>query len=460
VNTVTVLEQPKNKAISILNNGKSDGSTVSDYPTMALAALVPSLLSDDPSRSFVIGWGTGVTAGELGALEDTEEVVVAEISPGVMKAAPFFRAANLGADVNPKVQSIRRDAYRALLRSEGSFGLIVSEPSNPWVTGVEMLYSREFLEAARSRLTPGGVYAQWFHLYEVDEETVQIVAHTYASVFGQVAVWFAQGPDILLMGLNSPEGYPDLETLRARFERADYRAGFARCGVNSFPELLAHELLPAGLVRQGHVPGELHTLRHPILSQHAARAFFAGRGVELPTLAGGPDANGGRPRALLTQLYPADQPFPQDLAESITRHLCNANRLKECATWLARSRSDHPDSESRRLLPRELGRGFERREEFSPQAIERIVSLFRRELPPTPNATNPLARATQLTGLFSDHYVHAIPFDRGVLTRAWSSCTGNPSLNVSCQQARQQVDERLDRFDLMNAAVPGARNAN
>ena len=133
--------------------------------------------------------------------------------------------------------------------------MIASEPSNPWVTGVEMLYSREFLEAARSRLTPGGVYAQWFHLYEVDEATVEIVAHTYASVFENVAVWFAQGPDILLMGLNSPQGYPDLETLRARAERPDYRAALERCGAETFPELLAHELLPPGLLRAGKVAG-------------------------------------------------------------------------------------------------------------------------------------------------------------------------------------------------------------
>ena len=74
---------------------------------------------------------------------------------------------------------MRGDAYRTLLRSEGKFDLIVSEPSNPWVTGVEMLYSREFLEAARDRLTPGGVHAQWFHSYETDTEMLALMLRTY-----------------------------------------------------------------------------------------------------------------------------------------------------------------------------------------------------------------------------------------------------------------------------------------
>ena len=43
-----------------------------------------------------------------------------------------------------------------------------------------MLFSREFLEAARDHLTPGGVYAQWFHTYETDSETVALVLRTYA----------------------------------------------------------------------------------------------------------------------------------------------------------------------------------------------------------------------------------------------------------------------------------------
>jgi spermidine synthase len=450
VATIIALLQPEKNAVSIMNNGKSDGSTVSDYPTMCYAAMLPALLADDLSRSFVIGWGTGVTAGELGTLEQAKEVVVAEISPGVIDAAPFFREANQQADVNPKVRAIRRDAYRALLHSEGTYGIIASEPSNPWVTGVEMLYSREFLEAARSRLTPGGVYAQWFHLYEVDRRTVEIVAHTYASVFDNVAAWFAQGPDILLMGLNSPDGYPSLDEIRARAARPDFRAALERCGADRLEEALAHELIPPGLLSRGKVAGELHTLRRPILSQYAARAFFAGGGVTLPTLSGGPDVNGARPRALLAQEYPPGRPIPEDVAEGIVRHLCDVGRLMECATWVARWRSDHPDSElARKFDPRELERGFGRRKELQPQIIERLEKVFRGELTATPLAKTPVARATQLTAFFSDHYVHATPFDRRFLTNAWSGCRGNPQMTAFCQQERLRVGERLDRFDLM-----------
>jgi spermidine synthase len=455
VSTVVVLERELDgqRALSILNNGKSDGSTLGDYPTMCYAGLIPALLSDDPADAFVIGWGTGVTAGELGALDDTEHVVVSEISPAVIEAAPLFRAANQQADINPKVVAIRRDAYRALLRSESRFGVIVSEPSNPWVTGVEMLFSREFLEAARSRLTPGGVYAQWFHLYEVDDATVETVLQTYTSVFDDVAVWFTRPDDVLLIGLNSPSGYPSLEELRLRAERPDYRAGFARCGAKSFPELLAHEQLPPGFLQPGKVAGRVHTLRHPILSQLAARAFFAGREVTMSTLSGGPDADGNRPQALFRQLYPAGQPIPEEVLSNVTKHLCEAKSARECATWLARWRTDYPESPAARRYDPLRASSLGHHPDLEPQLIALIAGLYRGKLPTTPRARNSLFRAEQVTDFFAQHYIHAIPFERGLLREVWSQCGGNPNLNTQCQQTRLRIDERLDRLQVTSSGA-------
>ena len=130
-----------------------------------------------------------MSVGELVALDSIREVVVAEISRGVMEAAPLFEELNRGALSSPKTKVIRSDAYRALLRSEGEYDIIVSEPSNPWVTGVENVFALEFLEAAKLRLRPGGVYAQWFHNYETNRESIELVLNTYRQVFERVSIW-------------------------------------------------------------------------------------------------------------------------------------------------------------------------------------------------------------------------------------------------------------------------------
>ena len=56
--------------LAIVTNGKSDSAIPGDSVTTILLALIPALLAREPARSFVVGYGTGVTAGELAALED------------------------------------------------------------------------------------------------------------------------------------------------------------------------------------------------------------------------------------------------------------------------------------------------------------------------------------------------------------------------------------------------------
>jgi spermidine synthase len=323
---------------AILSNGKPDGSTRGDYGTQALLGLLPALLLDRLERAFVIGYGTGVTAGELAALEGTREVVVAEISSAVLAADPWFASANLRASASPKLRLLRSDAYRALRRSEGRFDAIVSEPSNPWMAGIEMLFSREFLAAAKSRLAPGGVYVQWFHTYESDDATLALVLRTFASVFPDAAVWYSLGGDLLLLGFAEPRPAPGFAELAARMERPDLAAGLRRAGIGSATALAAHELLPMGVLAAMALDGPVHTLLHPRLTYRAARAFFAAGRSRLPPLDAPAAQELGAERSLMRQLAAAEGGALSDashaaLADEACRHVVDVC-VALLADWL------------------------------------------------------------------------------------------------------------------------------
>jgi len=423
----------------IVVNGKSDGNLVGDYPTMALSALIPALVAEQRERAFVIGWGTGVTAGELASLEDTELVRVAEISEGVIGAAPLFDVGNLEASKNPKVEILRGDAYRALQQSPTSYDLIVSEPSNPWVTGVEMLYSREFLEAARARLAPGGVYAQWFHLYESDPEVIALVLRTYAAVFPSVSVWFALGSDLLLLGFDRPnDSRLDLEGLEARFDRSDFRAGFGRVGIKSFPALLAHEVLPRGTLHAVALEGEIHSLRHPILSHRAAQAFFRGRHAWIPPYVSPAHQQVSARSSLLRGLSQSGR-FPEsEILEAAARETCRFNRRDECATLLARWRNDEPQSPRLRTTLEEIRKGIRGDKDFlRPGKLSQLQALYGGRIR-KPKAEAALRHAERLTERFLRHYHHAVPFDRSVLDDAWERCEVE-----GCAERRRNAERRL-----------------
>ncbi len=423
---------------SIVVNGKSDGALRGDYATMALSALLPALMAQDHSRCFVIGLGTGVTAGELAALEGTREVRVAEISRGVIAANPLFDHGNLAASKSPKVRVQRGDAYRTLLRSRGRYDLIVSEPSNPWVTGVEMLYSREFLEAARSHLAPGGVYGQWFHLYETDVDVVELVLRTYASVFPDVSVWFTLGADLLLLGFDRPDRPLDLQALEKRFERPDFAAGFARVGIDSFPQLLAHELLPLGTLHAVPLEGDIHSLRHPILSHRAARAFFRGRPAWLPAYVSEAHQEVASRNSLFRRFAGENGTFPEDVLEVAAVETCRFQRLQECPTFFARWMFDHPQSPRLRAALAEAREAQGRQSaDLQPRQLAALRPLFAGRAPRAKTGT-PLVQAASVTNRFLSHYSHAAPFDRRALEAVWGRCRG-----AGCAEARLKAESRI-----------------
>src|SRR5262249_24902110 len=158
-------------------------------------------------------------------------------------------------------------------------------------------------------------------------------------------------------------------------------------------------LVPPGLVNRGNVGNEVHTLRHPILSQHAARAFYSGGAVQVPVLAGGPDVDATRPRSLLAQ-YLGSGPVREDVAAAVSQHVSPLQEVGPCAPWLARWRVDHPDSsEARAFDPRSL-EGLANAESLNPPTLAHIEQLFQGVLPPPRPDGNTVARAANVTNLF------------------------------------------------------------
>ena len=66
---------------------------------------------------------------------------------------------------------------------------------------------------------------QWFHLYEVDDETFRLVVRTFRSVFPQVTVWQSMATDVLLVGSSELLGL-DEEMLAAKLKIGKQPARF------------------------------------------------------------------------------------------------------------------------------------------------------------------------------------------------------------------------------------------
>jgi hypothetical protein len=410
---------------------------------MLLAALVPALFTQNAENAFVIGLGTGITAGGLAALDEMQSVTVAEISAGVLEAAPLFDFASGQASNHPKMHLVRSDAYRALVRSGQHYDVIVSEPSNPWVSGVEMLFSREFLETARDRLTPGGVYAQWYHRYESDDETVNLVLRTYAAVFDRVAVWYLQRGDMLLLGFQ--EGTPifDIERLERRMQRKGFRSGLSRLGIRTLPELLVHEILPVGALHAARLNGPLHTLHHPILSYQAGRAFFSGEPASLPFTGYGAAARIGTRNSLLQRYL---QQFKGEVPESIREQMVDracTRMLPQCAILLADWSIARPESESWKRALAAVRRGA-KLERFVSATPFRQLQRFLRDGAGDAGGREISPRAAVVASkLYSELYFHGIPFQPSALMGVWKQCAQGGLMGPACKMGMLEAEAML-----------------
>lgn len=283
--SVTVLRTPKlpwspEAPMAIMVNGKSDSSTVADMATLRLLAHLPALLAPQRTSALVIGLGTGVTSAELARYQTMERIDTAEISSSVIKALPVFAPFTESLHLDQRHTVIHGDAFRIMARSDRRWDTIISEPSNPWVLGVDALFSREFYRLAKEHLNDGGLFVQWIHIQNASDRMLGTVLATLRAEFPHLRVFMSQANDLILLA--SLEPLPDVSLDRAAGLLADnisVAGSLTEAGIPSLEALLARELVPGTGLQ-----GSMETLDRPRLHYLAGKSFFMGDRVRFQQL--------------------------------------------------------------------------------------------------------------------------------------------------------------------------------
>jgi spermidine synthase len=231
-------------------DGKTDASNRSDMLTQKLVAHLPLLLHPSPRNVAIVGLGSGVTLGAA-LSHPIARADVVEISPEVVEASRFFEAENHDALNDPRTNLIVGDGRSHLLLSRQQYDVIISEPSNPWIAGVAALFTREFFEAARARLAPGGVICQWAHTYTIGERDLRSIVATFTSVFPNGTAWMVNDNDVLMVASTDPL-LPRLGDIERNWTRGHAAADLAEVGaIEPFSVLSLFAAGPADLARFG-----------------------------------------------------------------------------------------------------------------------------------------------------------------------------------------------------------------
>jgi spermidine synthase len=185
--TVTVRRQ--RNELFLQANGKTEASTGPDMRTQKLLAHVPMMLHPDPKSVLVIGLASGVTVGSA-ATYPVERIDCVEIAPAMVEVArTFFADANGHCLDDPRVSVIIEDGRNHVAFTDRKYDVIISEPPNPWISGVSNLFTKEFFELAKARTNPGGVVGIWFQAYNMSPDEFRMIARTFAGVFEYASLW-------------------------------------------------------------------------------------------------------------------------------------------------------------------------------------------------------------------------------------------------------------------------------
>ena len=202
-------------ATSIRTNGKSDGSIYAasarrgtDEITMVLTGALPLALKPEAKSAAVIGIGTGLTTHTLLQSLKLERVETVEIESAMAEASRGFLPRNSAAFADPRSAILIDDAKTFFSTHNRRYDIIVSEPSNPWVSGVSSLFTREFYRRVRTHLEPGGLLLQWFQLYEIDASLIASVMRALGEVFPHYAVFASSDHDLLIVAGEVPIPLP------------------------------------------------------------------------------------------------------------------------------------------------------------------------------------------------------------------------------------------------------------
>ena len=142
----------------------------------------------NPKNVFLLGMGTGAssyaaTRHRIDRL-DVLEIVAAEID-----ALPFFGELNRDLLSEPKLRIRIDDARNFLLATQEEYDVIESDTIHPEQNA--NVFSREYFELARERLSEDGVFSVWLPMYGMSEETFKILINTLYAAFPHVTVWYA-----------------------------------------------------------------------------------------------------------------------------------------------------------------------------------------------------------------------------------------------------------------------------
>lgn len=190
-----------------------------------MMAHVPIFAHGAAAKVLIIGGGDGGMAREV--LKHPEaDVTMVEIDEGVVEfSKKYLPALSDGAFDNPRLDLVIADGAAFVAETEKRFDVIIVDSTDPIGPG-EVLFTDTFYGKARACLAPGGIIVTQNGVPYLQGEELTNTMRAFQALFADATCYmatiptYAGGPMAFGWGTDGEARQTNLETLKARFEKA------------------------------------------------------------------------------------------------------------------------------------------------------------------------------------------------------------------------------------------------
>ncbi|PZP57016.1 MAG: polyamine aminopropyltransferase [Azospira oryzae] len=155
---------------------------------------VGGLAHPGPRSALVVGGGDGGSSEELLKYSTMQRVVMAELDRGVVEASKqYLQKVHRGAFDDPRLTVMIGDGKAFVERTDQRFDIVALDLTDPLGPSVQ-LYTREFYEACKCILNPGGVLTLHVESPITRPQAYQRIVATLKAVFPIVRPYMVYVP--------------------------------------------------------------------------------------------------------------------------------------------------------------------------------------------------------------------------------------------------------------------------
>ena len=283
---ITVEQQTDGFRKMALNGG---GQVPTDYSSLQIFRLLghlPLLLHPDPQEVLVVSLGGGIALGGAAQYEP-RRITCVELVPEVIDAArAHFGEFNHHVLENPtawNIELVIDDGRNFLLSSRDTYQIITGDATHPTSADSWVLYTKEFYELCRARLSADGIMAQWLPFHGLPPDDYQTIVRTFQHVFQHATLWRSNNYSIMV-GTMQPLAI-DWERLKKKMAPPRVHRSLEGIDLGNAFALLNSLVMDEVALRRYVGEGPLNTDDHPYISFVSPKGYSSGSWEVLEHLA-------------------------------------------------------------------------------------------------------------------------------------------------------------------------------